>query len=563
MNRHSPRSTGRVRIALVVARTELRRTVRTIAGNWTKVVLFAVAALFVLGPVLTIGTLTMVRAGEAIAAGNQELPGQFTATGVVTGGVAIGQCVLILTAAMRAAVNVADLDEPNCVLVSTSVSSLVAGLVVAEFVLFSLWILPPVLVLSGAFAYGLGTVTPLLVAPLVVGLVVGVGVSVGLVAGIGIRHAVTTYEPIAAYRTPLLVAVSVGYVGLIALGLVNPIVDTLYDLLGDSPVGWPGHLLLLAIPGLSSSPIAVVGSILGTGLVLVTGQVLGTRGGSVHWFADPPETDEKVVGAAYTTRTEVLLARLVSRPVRAGILTTLRRARRAPIRLLYVVYPLFGAFYIVEDVARAGTVPSYVAVLLCLYLVWAAGVLFTLNPLGDFGPTLPTVLTTPVSGRDALLGSVLASVLVATPFGLVTSSVVTVISPLSTRWAATLVGLTVVGSLATPALAAGIGTLFPRFGSVRVAANRREVMPSKTAFVVYSVTLLVPTGALVVLVVDGIDSLLATTATALLGLFPGVSISVPVSLVTALASVVVALGVIAPVLSVTYAIRKFERYRPF
>ncbi|MCU4739957.1 hypothetical protein OB955_10500 [Halobacteria archaeon AArc-m2/3/4] len=549
------------RVPLVVARTEFRRTLRVVAGDRTKVLMLAAVALLALGPMTAVGTWGLSVAGERVAAGSVDVFG-VTIPEILTGVSALVWLGLTLMATLRTTTAVADLDEPACLLLSTSLPNVVVGLIGAEVVRFTSWLLVPVLVLSGAFAYGAGTALPVIFALVLFALVVPSALSVGFVLGIWIRHLITVYEPIARYRTPLFVLVGIVYFGAIATGRFETVTVVLFETLGDSPLGWPGHILLLGIPNVSPTTIPLVGAFVGTAAVTVLAVALGVASARIHWYADPARTDDDDDAAAERSSDRLgnLLSYGLERPVRTVTVTAIRRTKRAPVRLLYVAYPLFGAFYIVQDIVQTGTISSFVAVVCCLYVVWGSGVVFTLNPLGDLGRALPAVLTSTVSGRRATTGLVAAGALVAAPIAIVVSLVVGVASPLSLRDTGFLLVGTVLGTIAAPALATGVGTVFPRFGSVKVTNNREAVMPSKTAFAVYTAAIAVPVVAAAVLYADASEPL-AAVATAILSLAPWFDLTVPATLFARLSWIALPVGLLAPIVSALYAAERFDRYR--
>jgi len=551
------------RPARVVAGTQLRRVLRRVASSKTKILLYMVAGIIGMGPLLVIGTLLLSSAGEQLASGSIDSGDLEQVPGVVSGVTAVLLIGLTIMATIRGFTNVADVDKPACLLISTSLRNAVVGLVVAELALFVLWLAPLTLVLSVSFAYGAGTPLPVLFAPVVLLLLLAVALPVGFLAGVCIRHLLTVYEPIARYRTPLLVALGVSYFAAIALGWIGPLTVLLFELLGDSPLGWPGHLLLVGIPEVPFSTPKAIAGVAGVALITPAAMAAGFRAAAVHWFADPAQSDEAAEEVESSDRLGAVLDAVVSKPVRTVTVTAIRRTKRAPIRLLYVAYPLFGAVLFLEELVETGTLPTYGAVALALYVVWGAGAAFTLNLLGDHGPAMESVLISTVSGREVTGGTVLAGVLVGAPGALVVSPVVAVVSSLSTTETGLLIAGTLVGVVAAPVLATGVGSLFPRFGSVRVMNKREAVMPSKTAFLVYSMAIMLPSLSGAVLAVDGLASLVATGLTALLSLAPAVSPTITARVITALAWVVVTLGVAAPFVSVWYAVRTFDNYRPY
>lgn len=548
-------------IAVRVARTELRRTFRTVLTNRTKLAVFAVLGLFSLGPVLVFGSLLLSAVGEELVAGDVGSNALETVPGVVTGVVAAGLVGLTVFSTARTITTVGDIDQPACLLVSTSLRNVVAGLVLKEAVVVLLWTGVPALVLSGAFAWGAGApLVPLFVlATLVV--MVAASLSVGFVLGICLRHLLTVYEPVAQYRTLVFVALGGLYFASIAFGWLNRISALVFDLLGDTPLGWPGQLLLVGTPVVEATPWEGVAGVAGAGAVTLLALVVGIRVGEYHWISDPAPPDEEEETVESSDRLGSLLSGLVTRPIRTVAVTAIRRARRAPVRLAYVAYPLFGSFFFAEEAVQTGQLPAFAAVLLGVYVAWAAGALFSLNLLGDHGPALPAVLTSTLSGREAVTGKVLAGVLCTLPLALVVPPIAGLISPIGLVETGLVTAGTVVGTFVTPVLAVGVGTWFPRFGTVRITSNRRAVMPSKSAFVVYSLAILLPAGAAALLWVDAAGAV-ASLFSALLSLLPAVDVTVPETLVTGLAAAILVAGVVAPVLSLRYAIHRVDEYRP-
>lgn len=551
------------RPAGIVAGTQIRRVLRQVVSSKTKILLYLVAGAVGLGPLLVVGTLVLSTAGEQLASGAVDSADLESVPDVVSGGTAVFLVGLTVMATIRGFTNVADVDRPACLLIPTSLRNAVVGLLGAELAFFALWLAPLTLVLSGSFAYGAGTPAPALVAHLVLLLLLLVAIPVGFVLGVCIRHLLTVYEPIARYRTPLLVALGVAYFGAIALGWIGPITALLFELLGDSPLGWPGHVLLAGIPEVPFSARRAVAGVAGVAVIAPVAVVAGFRAAAFHWFADPARSDENGAEVESSDRLGAALDAVVSKPVRTVTVTALRRTRRAPIRLLYVAYPLFGAVFFVEELVQTGTLPNYGAVALGLYVVWGTGAAFSLNLLGDHGPAMESVLISTVSGRAVVAGTVLAGVLVGLPAALLVSPIAGLVSPLSAAQTGLLAAGTLVGVVASSVLATGVGSLFPRFGSVRVMNKREAVMPSKTAFLCYTMATVLPSLSAATLYVDEAPSLIATGITGLLTLVPAVSLTVTETMVTTVAWVVLALGIAAPFVSVWYAVRRFDTYRPY
>jgi hypothetical protein len=460
------------RISTLVARTELKRAVRGILSSRTKIAMLGFSVLIFSGPMILVGVFLAKAAGEAVAAGSVGPVSGLPIADILAGTSGLIFVFLLFMSTARTATTVADIDEPVCLLLSTTVPNVVVGLIGSEWLLFSLWLLPPTVVLSSAFAYGAGAVFPVLFAVFALELVILTAVAVGFVLGTAIRHIVTVYEPIARYRTVILALLGLVYFGAIAAGWFSTAIGAQFDLLRKSPLGWPGYLLLIGVPNLSSSLPAAIGSLVGGLLLTAGGAAVGIQVATLHWFADPVQFEDETVESDSMSRMDAVLGQWVTQPVWTVAVTAIRRTKRAPIRLLYAAYPLFSSVYAIEEVVSTGAVPPMIAVLLCGYAVWIAGVLFTLNPLGDVGLALPAVLTSTISGREVVTGRILAALVVAVPLALCVSLAAGIVSPLGAEQTMILVAGTVCGAVATPLLAIGVGSLFPRFGSVRVLKNR-------------------------------------------------------------------------------------------
>ncbi|MFW5896425.1 MAG: hypothetical protein ACOCUA_03480, partial [archaeon] len=389
----------------------------------------------------------------------------------------------------------------------------VTGFVLAEATRFLLVLAGPVVLVVGGFA--LGAVAPILVvtAPLTGVLALASAVTAGFAVGLGIREAFLGYEPLAKYRTAIAVLAFAAYMSVFLTGSADSVVALLFDPVRRSPLGWFGDLLALGTAGLAPSVTQAAGALVVAVTVVPLGLIAAVWLADRHWLADRSlgtEDDDAAIGHGTESWFDRLLGGVTSRPTRAVALTAWRRSKRSPVRLVYVLYPLFGAASIVQDVLQKGFVPGYVPPLMLVYVAWATGAAFTLNPLGEQGPTLPGTLTTGVTGRTFLRGHLLVGTLVGAPAVVLVVGGLGLVSPLSLP----IVGLLIAGGIAVTtagtALATGFGVVFPRFGSVSVVGNRKAIAPSKTAAATYSLGLLVTAGLAVPAFVPPVTDSLAT-----------------------------------------------------
>lgn len=488
------------RVPRVIAWTELRRSIRILFASPTKVLTLGLLVIIGLGPFLSGVGLGSFLAGRAIQAGVIAEVGEAWVVTLVRGGVAVVWLLLWSVAVLRAATQTGTLDLPDVLLTGTTVRNVVLGVLYGELVRF------------GLFAGGLGALIGIPVAlgagqrafaVAVPGLVVFLllsAVPAGYPVGIAIRHLMTTYRPVARLRVPLLLALLGGYITLLLTERFEPLVMWLVTLLDQSPLAWPAELLLYLLPGLAAEPWPVVAAVGVTGLLAPCWVALTELMATIHWYRDRGQQGGGLLGSLLTLRPlERLFDGRIDRRVLAVCVTTLRRTRRAPLRVLYVAYPVLGSVFFIAEVVRRGEIPLVLFVLLAGYVVWAAGALFTLNPLGDLGPVVGSVVASPVRGREVMRGYCLAAWIVAMPVAAAVVVAAALVGDLTGRELWLLAGATFVGTAIAPLLGLGVGAMFPRFGAVRLNNRREAVMPSKLAVGVYSSFISIPVTAALVL----------------------------------------------------------------
>jgi hypothetical protein len=550
------------RRSALVARVEVRRAVRSFVDDRTRLALTALSGLFV-GLAVAAATYGVYLAGESLRTGGALAGVDVGPT--VRGGVGLAGVGLAALVAARAVAKRGTVPEADGLLTAVPTADAVGGMVLSELAFVLIWTLPPLGVLAGSFAYGARTPAPVLAVAPVALLLGALAVATGYAVGLAVRQVVTRHEFLARRRRVLFGLAVVGYFALVFTGGINAIGALLLEPLARTPVGWLGDLLLLGTPGVDSSPRrAVAGPVL---VLVATVPVLaGTVGiAARHWFSDPVaaasggEDDPEATGGIGRVLPAVELplpTSRLSRPTRAVAAAAVRRAVRAPIKLAYVAYPLFGAIPVAQTAIAQGRVPPSLPYLVAVYGGWAAGIPVTLNLFGDQGPVLPGTLTTPLSGRQFVAGRVVVAVVAVAPLVALLTAVAGVASPLPLARAAAVAGGAAVLSTLTPLLATGVGTLFPRYGTVTVVGNREAVMPSKRAFLTYTAVLVAAAVAAGTAFVDGVSELLAAVLSVLVP-----NLTVPPGHLEVAATAALAVLVAAPFLSVAYAVRRFDAYR--
>lgn len=462
----------------LIVRTEVRRRIRA-TDDPKQGLAYAFAGLFGLGfGVVAVGGAYFV--GRAVVRGEISSP--------VSGAAGIGVFVFGLAAFMtglRAVQHTAVPAHLDGLLVAVSHRDAVAGLLAVETLLPLAMFGGPGVLASVTFAAGARSPASVLLCATAVLLLVVLGGGVGFSSGLLVRNAIARSRHLARYKSGIGVLLMVAYVVLVFGSGADNIFAPVVRAMTETPLAWFGDLALLAVAS-EASPIRAVGALVVAGVSLTVLWMATCRLAAWLWYAAPVEPRVEVDGSSTSGLP------LVGRGTANIVRKSWTRARRAPIRLLYVAYPVIFA---IGPIASGfhGSVPRYTAPALVVYGAWATGAAFTLNPIGDETPVLPVTLTTPVTGRRFVRSLWLAGGVIGAPATLLVAVGSAGLA------GADLVGIALVGLLGValpglaPGVAAGIGAAFPRTEPARVTRSRQAVVPSLVAFGIYSIVLLVLT----------------------------------------------------------------------
>ncbi len=461
----------------LIVRTELRRRIRALGG--VQLAATAVAGLFLLVPAG--GSIAVAFfAGREVAAGSLDP----TATArLIAGLVPVGAAAFT---AVRAVQTTGVPAHGDGLLLAASHREVVLGLLGAELALVLGATGLPALGIGVAFGIGTGSpASAALVAGALLALLTG-GIVAGYALGLAARIAIARSALLARYKTVIGVGLFALYFLVVARGEESAAAfGGIAGAAGGTPLGWFADLGLVAVAG-SADPGQAAGAALLAVVGIPVGAAACVRLADALWYREPVEPAGDATSDSRMTGGLLGLPRPVVRVARKSWL----RAWRSPLRLIYVLYPLFAFVTPLVEVVETGTVPGSLPILVALYGAWAVGAAFTLNPLGDEGPVLPVTATSPIGGWSFVGGLCLAGVAVGTPV-VVPLAVVTGL--LAGAGPATLAGLVALSAL-LPAIAAGVATgagmVFPRREPVQVFRGRQAVVPSVYAFIVYSLALL-------------------------------------------------------------------------
>lgn len=444
------------------------------------------------------------------------------------------------------------------------------GLLLAMVLGYAPFAALPALALGVGIAVGIGSPAPLAGILLAATVILVSAVTVGFATGLFLKGLIRR-SPWLTRLKPLLGAMVVlGYFWLSTTGRLGTILTDIGALLDESPLGWLADLAFLTTAGTDASVLPASGALVLFTLLVPIGVLVVIRGAEFAWYVDElhasndsesssteGSTDDDSSSYSVAERVDRALATVGVHSATRGVTTTvLLRGYRSPLQLIYVVAPLLFALPAIETTVRTGIVPEWFPWMILLYGAWAAGVSFPLNILGDQGATLPALLTSGAHGKRVVHGYILATVLVFAPMTAIAGSAT---AHGAGRSFSTLVAVGLAGPLVVIAgavLAAGIGCLFPRFQSINLTSSTKAVLPSKTAFGLFSVA-----GSLAVTAVSILaDDLYALLMSDLLSTYLPYGMTVDQSPLETMAVIVVGVLGVAVVTSYLASVRRLESY---
>lgn len=504
----------------LIARTELRRRWRALlGGNPLQLVAFAFVALFALifGGGAVFGAYFL---GAAVRSG--ELAGYLGLARYAFAALWAGVFGLY---AFRTVSRGGRIDRSDGLLTTVPHRDVLGGLVLSEYAAFIVAVAVAGLLIAASFALGAASPATALLGAVALWAGVTTAFVAGFLLALVLKGVLVRSEFVARYRLALGALAFAAYMGLILTGSFETVVGPVVALFRASPAAWYADLALLAVaPGASAvRAAAVAAATIPAVLVLIAAAV---RAAEWFWYADPARATART--ASHASAESGWFDRTVGGQVAWIARTSWLRARRAPIKLVYVAYPLFGLVGELTNTVQSGEVGAFLPVVLAFYGAAATGALFTLNPLGDEGAVLPVTITSTVDGRRFVRGRMLAGVAVGTPATVLVALAVGALSPLPPSRVALVAVVAAVLGVASTGIAAGVGALFPRFSAAKVTRSREAVVPSLVAFGVYSILLgLVALPGLVAavpLVAETAADLAGTSATAVVAVGSGLTL---------------------------------------
>jgi hypothetical protein len=494
-----------------IARTELRRTRRNVADSARLSATAALGSLFLLAYTIALGAGAYF-VGAGLRTGGIEDPSS-VASGVLAFPAAVG----VFIAAQRTVTRRGTIEQVTPLLTAIPHREIVLGIVLAEYALFVAVIGLPTLGIAVGFAIGAGSALSLFaICATLLGLF-ALTVGLGFVIGLALKNVAARSRLIARHKTSLSAVASFVFFGGYVWVLSGTDTDAATIVVSaTSPIDWYATLALVAAPGAAVNGVEAIGAAatLLVGIPLLVGasirltarlwytqsvqptpastSVPASKSGSGSGSASA-STPSSGSGATRSGRTPArdplsdrLFADRVSAATRGVMQASWRRARRAPFTLQYVTLPLFALLYPLVQTLRTGTIPVTLPVALAFACPWATGAAFTLNPIGGEGPILPVTLTAAVTGRQFLAGLVLAGLVPGVPVTVTLVLAAGIAGPIGTVGFGALVLTAVVLCGCATTLAAGLGTVFPKFERTELRGSQEAIVPSTWAFATYS-----------------------------------------------------------------------------
>ena len=523
--------------AVLVARMELTYRWRKTTERTTQLLAIGVSVLF--GAIPVLGSVVVAYfVGEGVANGSIT---ELVSTARLVA--AVVPLFVALITALRVVQTSGSPTNADGLLTTVSHREAVGGVLLTELAVVAAIAGVPIVGVPIAFAVGAGEplAFPFVFVTLV--LLILLGALAGFALGLGVRNLIARSEILARYKTAIGIVLFLLYFVGISSQEAGSAVMPVVDAVGASPLGWFADFALYGTAPDADPARAVAALAIGVvSLPVLVGAASWLA--ALLWYSSPVQPDEE---ARETSQMGTLGG--VPRPMARIARKTWIRARRGPIRLIYVTYPLFLLFPFVQTAVFSGEVPTALPPLLVFYGAWATGAAFSLNPIGDEGPVLPVTLTTPVSGRTFVGGLCLAGVAIGVPVTAVLAVGTGVLSGLTPLGLVSVAVTAVALPIAAAGIAVGAGVLFPRMETVQVVRGVETTAPSLFAFGLYSL----------VLSLTGVPATLAGTPIARELVVEAVGFDESAVVAGGLALTLLLAGV-AATLCYSYAVSTFDEY---
>ncbi|WP_264555143.1 hypothetical protein [Halocatena marina] len=473
-----------VRQSIRIGVVEFRRSMRTLRGS--------TARLFFLGGVSIVWSLMLLGFSVLFANSLRSIPRPILLPSSMRGAVGLYWLFDVFMVGNRVISQHSRIDSEEVVLTAVSARTAASGLVVAEIFRILAYLAAPTIIISGLFVYAFQTPASVVFVPLAVVLFVVSSVVVAYACGFAGAFLLSRSRIVARYKTPIGISLIVLFFGGYSVLQYAPTIDMGIDsgVLAWLPISWYGDLAVVGT-AISQSWMRVGGVLITTAIILLGGGYAVERITSAFWFDAPiAPSSEKKSTARKTPMHSFWHPSDLDAPTRSVAQVMLTRTWRNPSRISFALLPIFIAGSVLINASQFGLLFVVAPLIAAIVIPWTAGLLFGLNPLGDAGGVLPTVLTTRLTGIQFITGLTIPGRVIGLSATVVLTLATGVVSPYSLieRGGLLLLGITVV--FLSVRLAPLVGLWFPRFSAISVGQRRTVVPPSITAVVVHSLVTL-------------------------------------------------------------------------
>ncbi|KKF39600.1 hypothetical protein FK85_27365 [Halorubrum saccharovorum] len=468
----------------LVARTELRRRWRTMKGNTTQLLALGFASLMLL-PFSLGGVFGAYLAGGFVAGSETEPLIEWARMAFVYGWIFV-----VGFGGYRAYAVALRPDNLDGLLTTVSHRDVIGGLLLTELALWSAFFVTVGSAAAVAFAVGAGSPLTIPALLLTLCLLLATGIPAGFIIALGVRNAGVRSRLLSRLRTLFLALLGIGYVALIFTNAFASVLEPLYRALAPTPIDWFGDLAAMGL-GIGASPLRAIGAVGFAGAFVVAAIVSLSRLAEWLWYADGVHVTHEIERSDDGSPWFGGLSRVLPQPVFGVVAVDWKRARRSPVSLSFALYPLIVLASPVVTAVQTGEIGTSLPLWIVISGTWVAGSLFALNVVGQEGAALPVTLLSEAPERSLVVGHVVSGALLIAPVTVAATAIAGILSPHSVPLVASLCVSALVLSIASGAIATGIGVGFPRFEAVNVSRSTKAIVPSVFAFAVYSVAVLV------------------------------------------------------------------------
>ncbi len=394
------------------------------------------------------------------------------------------------------------LRNESFVLTTVSIRTAVGSLLIADFVFACLMLTLPTILLVGVITYAFLQWESVVLIPISILLFAACTTVIGYLVGfvylrLSARSSSVQYISTIA-KILARIAILLSFIAVATTGIIPYIGVTVGSHFEWLPTSWLIDLAALGTPTTASVGRAV-GITVCVAVIVVTGFLAIENLATTCWYSSSSAATKKEKSntndytaislhedALTKALSPLFVPKIVNMPTRRVAQVVLLRLRRAPRRFWFLLGPALA--FMVINMAETAHPMDRLPILCAVAIPWLTGAAFGLNPLGDAGAVLPTMLTS-LSGQEFARGLALPSIIYGLPLTVICTLVASIFSSYT---GVEIIGLVVLGGMVTvvtSVVAPAIGMRFPRFDAIIIGQRRGILPPSLTALTIYTIVI--------------------------------------------------------------------------